>query len=94
MKKWKVFLIHHTHIDIGYTHMQQEVPDLQFRNYEQTGRFISMVQSGHIGLDGLFADMHTALCRPEELTLQGHSEEIFLTNRLDRPVVRRKEGMF
>ncbi|MBB6479938.1 hypothetical protein [Spirochaeta isovalerica] len=105
MKKWKVCLIHHTHFDIGYTHTQKEVLDIQFRNQEQAmdlvdanrnrpenaqfrwnpeatwalkkwlskagqkqiDRFVSMVRSGHIGLDGLFANMHTALCRPEEL---------------------------
>lgn len=104
-KQWKIKLIHHTHFDIGYTHTQQEVLDLQFLNQNeamnlidanrnragdaqfrwnpeatwalkkwlnsadkrQKERFISMVQSGHIGLDALFANMHTALCRPEEL---------------------------
>ncbi len=106
MRKWKIHLIHHTHFDIGYTHTQQEVLDIQFRNQEQAmdlidanrdrpsaaqfrwnpeatwalkewlnqasksqiERFRAMVRSGHIGLDGLFANMHTALCRPEELS--------------------------
>jgi len=115
VKKWKIHLIHHTHFDIGYTHTQQEVLDIQFQNQEtamdlvdvnrqrpenaqfrwnpeatwalkewlkqagkpQIERFISMVQSGHIGLDALFANMHTALCRPEELVrMMDRKEEL------------------
>lgn len=104
-KQWRIKLIHHTHFDIGYTHTQQEVLDLQFLNQNEAmdlidanrnraqkaqfrwnpeatwalkkwlnsadkqhkDRFLSMVRSRHIGLDALFANMHTALCRPEEL---------------------------
>jgi len=34
MSKWKVYLLHHTHFDIGYTHTQEEVFRIQIRNLE------------------------------------------------------------
>lgn len=33
-RKWKLYFIPHSHLDIGYTHRQQEVMDLQIRNLE------------------------------------------------------------
>jgi alpha-mannosidase len=34
MHKWKIHLLHHTHFDIGYTHTQEEVFQIQMRNLE------------------------------------------------------------
>ena len=34
MRKWKIYLLHHTHFDIGYTHTQEEVFQIQVRNLE------------------------------------------------------------
>ena len=34
MRKWKIYLLHQTHFDIGYTHTQEEVFQLQIRNLE------------------------------------------------------------
>lgn len=104
-RNWKIKLIHHTHLDIGYTHTQDEVLKIQFRHLEnamnlvdlhkdkpynarfrwnpeitwaidtwirqatpsEKNRFICMVQEGYIGLDGLYGNLLTGLCRPEEL---------------------------
>lgn len=104
-KKWKIHLVHHTHLDIGYTHTQDEVLKLQLKNLEkameliestkgyssesrfkwnpeilwaveywldkadenQKNYFSQLVKSGSMGLDGLYANFLTGLCRPEEL---------------------------
>lgn len=104
-RKWKVYLIHHTHLDIGYTHTQDEVLKLQLGNLEKSFGLIEqskgyakesqfkwnpeilwavehwldnaddvhikklsdIVKNGYIGLDGLYANFLTGLCRPEEL---------------------------
>jgi len=104
-KHWKIHLIHHTHLDVGYTHAQDEVLALQYRHLEnamnlidksldksdkavfkwnpeitwaieqwlkitteeQKSRFIKYVQNGQIGLDALYGNVLTGLCRPEEL---------------------------
>lgn len=104
-KQWKIHLVHHTHLDIGYTHTQDEVLKLQLENLrkamelikntdkyslesqfkwnpeilwavehwldnaneEEVKDFSQMVKSGRIGLDGLYANFLTGLCRPEEL---------------------------
>ncbi|MGL1891442.1 MAG: hypothetical protein OCD02_07415 [Spirochaetaceae bacterium] len=34
-RKWKIHLIHHTHLDIGYTHTQDAVLKLQFKHLEK-----------------------------------------------------------
>ncbi len=34
MRKWKIYLLHQTHFDIGYTHTQEEVFQIQMRNLE------------------------------------------------------------
>jgi len=104
-RKWEIHLIHHTHVDIGYTHTQEEVMHKQWKNLEKAmdliesargnppdsrfkwnpevtwaiekwleqadqserERFVGHVRQGSIGLDALFANMLTGLCRPEEL---------------------------
>ena len=104
-RDWEIHLIHHTHVDIGFTHPQDDVMKKQWRNLEsamalvektshmpeaarfkwnpevtwaleewlkragETERtmFVRQVQRGSIGLDSMFANMLTGLCRPEEL---------------------------
>ena len=105
VRRWEVFLLHHTHLDIGYTHVQTEVDEMQQRyldeamelgeqtkdyppearfkwlpeglwavdsylkdaTEEKEARFIDAVKKGYIGLDALYGNQLTALCRPEEL---------------------------
>ncbi|TFH30700.1 MAG: hypothetical protein E4G98_01560, partial [Promethearchaeota archaeon] len=104
-RNWKIVLLHHTHLDIGFTHTQDEVLAIQCKYLEKAmdlieqnlhkpekirfrwnpeilwavdswyqnateanqKRFVQMVQEGYIGLDGLYANLLTGLCRPEEL---------------------------
>jgi hypothetical protein len=104
-RKWKIVLLHHTHLDIGYTHTQEKVLEIQFKHLEKAmdlieknlnrpfnyrfrwnpeitwaieewlkkasdnnkARFVKYVQEGYIGLDGLYGNILTGLCRPEEL---------------------------
>lgn len=104
-RKWKLVLLHHTHLDIGYTHTQQEVLKIQVQHLETAmnliekyrdkpqacrfrwnpeilwaidewvthasssdkDRFVKLVQEGYIGLDGLYGNILSGLCRPEEL---------------------------
>ncbi|MFZ5518626.1 MAG: glycoside hydrolase family 38 C-terminal domain-containing protein [Candidatus Zhuqueibacterota bacterium] len=99
-----IYLLPHSHVDIGYTHVQDEVKKLQWqhfenaimlaeqtRNYpegakfkwntevlwpvesylasvdqEKQQRFIDAIKNGWIGIDGLYANMLTGLCSPEE----------------------------
>lgn len=119
-RNWKVHIIHHTHLDIGYTHRQDDVLTRQFQHlevamdlidknktkpeesrfrwnpeitwalepwYNQTSednkkRFIAMVKEGYIGIDGLYANILTSLCRPEELMANFTNKKTFesLTN--------------
>lgn len=105
VRRWEVYLLHQTHLDIGYTHVQTEVEQMQWRFLEQAielgektkdyppearfkwlpeglwavdsylknatpekqQRFIDAVKKGYIGLDALYGNELTALCRPEEL---------------------------
>ena len=105
VRPWVIYLLHHTHLDIGYTHVQAEVEALQWRHLkqavelaertadyppearfkwnpealwavdgylrqatsEQRARLIAAIRQGLIGLDALYANELTALCRPEEL---------------------------
>ncbi len=116
-RKWVVYLIHHTHLDIGYTHLQTEVEQKQWdfleqaielaektRDYppearfkwqpeglwavesyldratpEKRDAFLGAVRNGDIGLDALYGNELTALCRPEELC-----ELIGYANRLSK----------
>jgi len=104
-RQWKIHLIPHTHLDIGYTHTQDEVLKIQYQHLEkamdiieqntskpeptqfkwnpeitwaidtwvdeagpeQVNRFIRLVQNGSIGLDALYGNLLTGLCRPNEL---------------------------
>lgn len=105
VRKWEVYLLHHSHVDIGYTHVQTEVERMQWENLKQAVflargteevapearfkwnaevlwavdsylkqasnedryRFFTAVKNGQIGLDGLYGNELTALCRQEEL---------------------------
>ena len=105
IRKWEVYLLHHSHVDIGYTHVQTEVERMHWQYFKQVidlagktadypagsafkwnvevlwavdsflkqsspedGRaFIDAVKKGWIGLDALYGNELTALCRPEEL---------------------------
>ncbi len=104
-RKWEIYLLPHSHVDIGYTKLQTEVesdhwqfleaaieavrktadypPEAQFKwnvevlwavesylkqaSPERRRAFIDAVKKGRIGLDALYGNELTALCRPEEL---------------------------
>jgi alpha-mannosidase len=105
VRKWEVYLLHHSHVDIGYTHVQTEVERKHWQYYkevidlarktadypagsafkwnaevlwavesflkqaspEDEQAFADAVKKGWIGLDALYGNELTALCRPEEL---------------------------
>ena len=105
VRKFTLYLLPHSHVDIGYTALQTEVEKLQMKyiddaielaqrtaDYPEGARFkwnvevlwpvdgylreaspkkrqafIEAVRKGWIGLDGLYANILTGLCRPEEL---------------------------
>ena len=105
VRKWVVYLLPHSHIDIGYTHVQTDVERAQWKYLEtameaskrsasypegarfkwnvevlwavdgylqqatpeQREAFFAAVKAGHIGLEALYGNMLTGLCRPEEL---------------------------
>ncbi len=105
VRKWVVYMLPHSHVDIGYTHVQTDVEHNHWRFYEQAieaaektadyppgaqfkwnvevlwatdsylrqaspekrEAFIDAVRKGWIGLDALYGNELTALCRPEEL---------------------------
>lgn len=114
-RAWTVYLLHHTHLDIGYTHHQSEVearqwsfldqaielgqktreypPEARFKwlpeglwavdSYlrratpEQRDAFIKAARQRTIGLDALYGNELTALCRPEELLeLTGYARRL------------------
>ncbi|GAB4127916.1 MAG: glycoside hydrolase family 38 C-terminal domain-containing protein [Thermogutta sp.] len=105
VRPWVVYLLPHSHVDIGYTEVQTKVerdqwhfidlaieaaarsadypPDARFKwNVEvlwavdsylrqaddaKKEAFLNAVREGVIGLDALYGNELTALCRPEEL---------------------------
>ena len=105
VRKWVIYFLPHSHVDIGYTKVQTEVERDHWRFYEQAieasqktaaypdgarfkwnvevlwatdsylkqatpakrKAFIDAVKAGRIGLDALYGNELTALCRPEEL---------------------------
>ncbi len=100
-----IYLLPHSHNDIGYTHVQEEVEQIQWQNLrdaieyanktkdypegsqfrwntevmwavdsyiknannQEKKAFIEAVRNGWVELDGLYANILTGLCRPEEL---------------------------
>ncbi len=105
IKEWTVYLLPHSHVDIGYTHVQSYVEKYQWEHLENAieyarrsadypegsrfkwntevlwavesylrqastakkEQFYEAVRKGWLGIDGLFANQLTGLCRPEEL---------------------------
>ncbi|MBN2021723.1 MAG: hypothetical protein JW809_02930 [Pirellulales bacterium] len=105
VRKWIVYLLPHSHVDIGYTHLQADVERAQWRYLEMAmdaarrsadnppgarfkwnvevlwavdsylkqatpekrREFFDAVKSGMVGLDALYGNELTGLCRPEEL---------------------------
>jgi hypothetical protein len=105
VRKWVVYLLPHSHVDIGYTHVQTDVEQAQWKYLEmaiETARksadnppgsrfkwnvevlwavdsylkqatsekrqeFIDAVKAGQVGLQALYGNELTGLCRPEEL---------------------------
>ena len=105
VRQWVIYLLPHSHVDIGYTHVQTDVERAHWRYYEQAieasrrtadypagaqfkwnvevlwatdsylkqaspekqREFIDAVKKGWIGLQALYGNELTALCRPEEL---------------------------
>jgi len=101
----ELWILPHSHVDIGYTHPQAETLDIQIRNLEQAiglaresatnpagerfkwnpeavwavehfleraspelrTEFVEAVRRGDVGVDALYGNMLTGLCRPEEL---------------------------
>ena len=101
----KVYILHHSHVDIGYTDVQHDVEKKQWANLESAvalaeasrvksdgsrfkwnsevlwpvigyleqaskedhDRFIEACRRSEIGLDALYANELTGLCRPEEM---------------------------
>ncbi|MBN1999512.1 hypothetical protein JW935_18300 [candidate division KSB1 bacterium] len=108
-----IYLLPHSHVDIGYTHVQNEVKKLQWQHLENAvalaeqsqknqenarfkwnaevlwavgaylasadtekrRRLIDAVKKGWIGIDGLFANILTGLCSPEEWIWLAHMAE-------------------
>ena len=101
----ELWLLPHSHVDVGYTHRQDEIVRIQIENLQkgmelarasatnapglrfrwnpeaiwsldhylrqasppQREAFIQSVRAGEVGVDALYGNMLTGLCRPEEL---------------------------
>ncbi len=104
-RKWTVYLMPHSHVDIGFTHLQPDVERRQWQHIdtaldliarsagnppgsrfkwnaevlwavdsylkqsppEKQQRLIEAIRRGDFGLDALYGNELTGLCRPEEL---------------------------
>jgi alpha-mannosidase len=104
-RTWDVYILPHSHVDIGYTHLQPDVLKKQWQNlekgielarktagYPEGSRFkwntevlwpadtylrqatpekrkalIEAMKAGWVGIDALYGNLLTGLCRPEEL---------------------------
>ena len=105
VRPWEIYLLPHSHVDIGYTELQTDVEQKQMRNLERglelakatagnpegsrykwnvevlwavesylrlqppekQKEFLEAVRQGRIGLDAMYGNELTGLCRPEEL---------------------------
>jgi len=105
VRKFEVYLLPHSHVDIGYTHIQPDVEKKQMKNLdtamelcrktadyppgaqfkwntevlwavdaylqkappEKQRQLLDAVRTGQVGLDALYGNELTGLCRPEEL---------------------------
>lgn len=105
VRDWVVYILPHSHVDIGYTALQSDVerrqmehidtalalsrhtagypPEARFKwnaevlwavdsylrqaSAEKQQAFFEAVKTGAIGLDAMYANLLTGLCRPEEL---------------------------
>ena len=105
VRPWTVYVLPHSHVDIGYTQIQTDVEKRQIANIrrgielaeqtkdnpvgsrfkwnaevlwavesymntaspEEKQRLVGAVRSGQVGLDALYGNELTGLCRPEEL---------------------------
>jgi alpha-mannosidase len=115
VRQFTVYLMPHTHLDIGYTHLQSDVEAMQWQHIdtalgliektkdypdgsrfkwlpeglwavdsylrratpEKREAFLNAVNAGSIGLDALYGNQLTALCRPEELVeLTGYARRL------------------
>ncbi len=115
VRKWVVYLLPHSHVDIGYTHVQTDVERAQWRYLEMAMEaarksadnppgsrfkwnvevlwavdsylkqatpekrqaFFDAVTAGQVGLQALYGNELTGLCRPEELLrLVGYAQRL------------------
>ncbi len=123
VRKWVVYLLPHSHVDIGYTHVQTEVEQAQWKylemameaarnsaanppgsrfkwnvevlwavdsylrraSPEKRQAFLNAVKAGQVGLQALYGNELTGLCRPEELLrLTGFAQK--LSQQAGRPI--------
>ena len=105
VRAWEIYILPHSHVDIGYTEVQTEIEKKQMRNIargielakatatnppgsrykwnvevlwavesylkqqppEKQKEFFEAVRQGTVGLDAMYGNELTGLCRPEEL---------------------------
>jgi alpha-mannosidase len=123
VRKWVVYLLPHSHVDIGYTHVQTDVERAQWKylemgidtarrtasnppgarfkwnvevlwavdsylkqaSPEKQEQFLQAVRAGWVGLQALYGNELTGLCRPEELLrLVGFAQT--LAQRVGQPI--------
>lgn len=123
VRKWVVYLLPHSHVDIGYTHVQTDVeraqwkylemaidtarrtasnpPGAQFKwnvevlwavdsylrqaSPEKQAQFVEAVKAGWVGLQALYGNQLTGLCRPEELLRLVWAAQT-LSKRIGKPI--------